>query len=302
MLLDYCTETGTIIELSVWTVLRLSDVGCTDAAFPFGPRRRAHEAGKQTRISCTTESGCPWKPAHLDTAAFAARIRRGMDFGAESRLGYLIRHIDARGSRDRSKESLGTIEAGDLLDSYEMPSYRWIYDEGPRCRWTLRSNYRHMEQDARLRLARAAELYTSLCAEDPEDQQNCGRRCSASTSARPALPDLKSSVRRLRAALAELSYEDLAVVTRVSGYCFGRVYSTQSMRARRLSGCLHVVRYPEITARHAGWHWQQGAESRAHGLHDHRVRRSGRRIAVRWFRSIQCKTPSDTDVRGRHRA
>ena len=118
-----------------------------------------------------------------------------------------------------------------------------------------------------------------------------------STSARPALPELKSSVRRLRAALAELSYEDLAVVTRVSGYCFGRVYSTQSMRAPRLSGCLHVVRYPEITARHAGWHWQQGAESRAHGLHDHRVRRSGRRIAVRWFRSIQCKTPSDTDVR-----
>ena len=62
-----------------------------------------------------------------------------------------------------------------------MPNHRWMYD-GAQIALTLRADYLRLEREARLHLAgllaagdqgalaRAAALYTSLCAEDPEDE------------------------------------------------------------------------------------------------------------------------------------
>ncbi len=71
---------------------------------------------------------------------------------------------------------------GDLLDASDVPTYPWLYD-GEGIALTLRSDYRRLHHDARLHLAgllaagpqdglaRAAELYIQLCAEDPEDER-----------------------------------------------------------------------------------------------------------------------------------
>jgi len=81
-------------------------------------------------------------------------------------------------------EAALALYGGDLLDALDVPNYRWMYD-GPQIALTMRSDYRRQERDARLRLAellfqgpetglaRAEELYSSLCAEDPEDERLC---------------------------------------------------------------------------------------------------------------------------------
>jgi len=113
---------------------------------------------------------------------------------------------------------------GDLLDSSDMASYRWMYDEGPQVSLTLCSDYRRLEREARLHLAgllaegemadlaRAAELYTSLCAEDPEDERLWTALFRVHERAGSSL-GLESAERRLRAALAELMPEDLDIET-----------------------------------------------------------------------------------------
>ena len=72
---------------------------------------------------------------------------------------------------------------GDLLDSSDVPNYRWMYDVEPQVGLTLRSDFRRRNNEARLRLAkllamgpesglgRAEELYSGLCAEDLEDER-----------------------------------------------------------------------------------------------------------------------------------
>jgi len=129
--------------------------------------------------------------------------------------------------REAAIEAYGAALAlykGDLLDSSDMASYRWMYDEGPQVSLTLCSDYRRREREARLHLAgllaegettelaRAAELYTSLCAEDPEDERLWTALFRVHERAGSSL-GLESAVRRLRAALAELMPEDLDIET-----------------------------------------------------------------------------------------
>lgn len=90
-----------------------------------------------------------------------------------------------------------------------------MYD-GPQIALTLRSDYRRQERDARLRLAellsagpetglaRAEELYSSLCAEDPEDERLWTALFRVHERA-GSLLGLESAVRKLRFALAELA-------------------------------------------------------------------------------------------------
>jgi two-component SAPR family response regulator len=104
---------------------------------------------------------------------------------------------------------------GDLLDGSDVPTYAWLYD-GEAIALTLRSDYRRMHHDARLHLAdllaagspdglgRAADLYIQLCAEDPEDERLWIALFRVHERAGDVL-GLDSSVRRLRAALCELS-------------------------------------------------------------------------------------------------
>jgi hypothetical protein len=80
-------------------------------------------------------------------------------------------------------EAALALYGGDLLDSSDIPNYRWMYDESPQVALTLRSDFRRQHKEARLRLAellargpeeelgRAEELYSSLCAEDLEDER-----------------------------------------------------------------------------------------------------------------------------------
>jgi DNA-binding SARP family transcriptional activator len=129
--------------------------------------------------------------------------------------------------REAAIEAYGAALAlykGDLLDSSDMPSYRWMYDEGPQVSLTLRSDYRRLEREGRLHLAgllaegniaelgRAEELYTSLCAEDPEDEKLWAALFRVHERAGSSL-GLESGVRRLRAALAELSPEEVDIET-----------------------------------------------------------------------------------------
>jgi DNA-binding SARP family transcriptional activator len=112
-------------------------------------------------------------------------------------------------------EDAVALYRGDLLDSSDVPTYSWLYD-GAEIALTLRSDYRRLHQEARLRLAellaagpdsglaRAAELYQDLCAEDPEDERLWLALFKVHERACDVL-GLESSVRRLRAALAELS-------------------------------------------------------------------------------------------------
>jgi nucleoid-associated protein YgaU/DNA-binding SARP family transcriptional activator len=104
---------------------------------------------------------------------------------------------------------------GDLLDGSDVPTYSWLYDDDG-VALTLRSDYRRLHHDARLHLAdilaagpvdglaRAADLYIQLCAEDPEDERLWTALFRVHERAGDVL-GLDSSVRRLRAALCELS-------------------------------------------------------------------------------------------------
>jgi hypothetical protein len=94
-------------------------------------------------------------------------------------------------------EAALALYRGDLLDGPNVPSYRWLYDEDPQIALTLRSDYRRRHKETRMRLAellaqgpdpaltRPEELYSALCAEDPEESA-CGRRCSGFMNGRVA--------------------------------------------------------------------------------------------------------------------
>jgi hypothetical protein len=96
-----------------------------------------------------------------------------------------------------------------------LRAYAWLYDDEG-IALTLRSDYRRLHHDARLHLAdllvagpttglaRAADLYIQLCAEDPEDERLWIALFRVHERAGNVL-GLDSSVRRLRAALCELS-------------------------------------------------------------------------------------------------
>ena len=107
-----------------------------------------------------------------------------------------------------------------------MPNYRWMYDADPQVALTLRSDYRRRHKDLRLRLAellasgaesglnRAEDLYSSLCAEEPENEQLWTALFRVHERTGNSL-GLKSAVRRLQAALAELGAVEVADVDRV---------------------------------------------------------------------------------------
>jgi hypothetical protein len=113
-------------------------------------------------------------------------------------------------------EAALALYRGDLLDSSDVPSYRWMYDEGPQVSLTLCGDYRRLQREARLRLAgllgagdmpglaRAEELYTGLCAEEPEDEELWTALFRVHERAGSSL-GLDSAVRRLRAALVEFA-------------------------------------------------------------------------------------------------
>jgi DNA-binding SARP family transcriptional activator len=112
------------------------------------------------------------------------------------------------------EEALGLYRV-DLLDSLDVPNFRWMYD-GAQIALALRSDYRRQHRDARVRLAellaagpeaglaRAEELYSRLCAEDPDDERLWMALFQVHERAGSAL-GLESAVRKLRFALAELA-------------------------------------------------------------------------------------------------
>jgi DNA-binding SARP family transcriptional activator len=97
----------------------------------------------------------------------------------------------------------------------DIPNSRWLY-AGPQIALTLRSDYRRQQHDARLRLAellasgpepglvRAEELYSTLCAEEPEDERLWTALFRVYERGGNAL-GLESAVRKLRSTLAELA-------------------------------------------------------------------------------------------------
>ena len=114
----------------------------------------------------------------------------------------------------RAYEAALELYGGDLLDTLDMPNYRWMSDSA-QIELTLRSDYQRLQPEARLHLAdllasaeeadlaRAAELYTSLCAEEPEDERLWVGLFRAYERA-GSLLGLQSAERRLRQALVEL--------------------------------------------------------------------------------------------------
>jgi hypothetical protein len=101
-----------------------------------------------------------------------------------------------------------------------------MFDAGPQVGLFLRSDYRRRHKDARLRLAdllangpeaglnRAEELYSGLCAEEPESEQLWTALFRIHERTGSAL-GLESAVRRLRAALVELGASQAADVDSV---------------------------------------------------------------------------------------
>jgi len=115
---------------------------------------------------------------------------------------------------------------GDLLESSGMPNYRWMYNADPQVGLGLSSDFRLRQKQARLRLAellargpedglaRAEELYLSLCAEDLDDERlwialfRVYERTGSSLG-------LEGAVRRLRNALIELGLTELTDIDKV---------------------------------------------------------------------------------------
>jgi hypothetical protein len=112
-------------------------------------------------------------------------------------------------------EAALSLYRGDLLDGPNVPNYRWMYDEDPQVALTLRSDLRRRHKESRLRLAdilaqgpeatlaRAEELYSGLCAEDPDDERLWTALFRIHERTGSAL-GLKGAVRRLQGTLAEL--------------------------------------------------------------------------------------------------
>jgi hypothetical protein len=84
--------------------------------------------------------------------------------------------------RTRSRRPAGLYQ-GDLLERVAVPTYPWRYDKAALAT-SLRPEYRQVQEEVRLRLTdlyaagsaeqelgRAAELYTELTAERPEDDR-----------------------------------------------------------------------------------------------------------------------------------
>ncbi len=124
-------------------------------------------------------------------------------------------------------EAALSLYKGDLLDSPDMPNYRWMYDADPEVALTLRSDFRRWHKEARLQLAellangpetglaRAEELYSGLCAEDFMDERlwvalfRIHERTGSSLG-------LDNAVRRLRGTLAELSTDGVVDIDSVA--------------------------------------------------------------------------------------
>jgi hypothetical protein len=124
----------------------------------------------------------------------------------------------------RAYEAALALYAGDLLEGSGVPDYRWLYD-GADIANTLRADYQRMQQEARLHLAallaagreegliRAAELYTGLCGENPEDERLWVSLFRVHERA-GSLLGLQSAERRLRQWLVELAtFDDVDVET-----------------------------------------------------------------------------------------
>jgi DNA-binding SARP family transcriptional activator len=114
-------------------------------------------------------------------------------------------------------EAALALYRGDLLDSPDVPNFHWMYDaESAQVGEMLRGQYRLLERGARLHLAellaagqedglgRAAELYASLCAEEPEDER-LWTALFRVYEREGSLLGLESAVRRLQLTLAELA-------------------------------------------------------------------------------------------------
>ena len=112
-------------------------------------------------------------------------------------------------------EAALALYRGDLLDTTDVPPYRWLYDEDPEVALTFRSDLRHRRRDARLQLAdllasrprgnfaRAEELYIELCGEELDNERLWVALFRLYEPIGSVL-GLESAVRRLRAALIEL--------------------------------------------------------------------------------------------------
>jgi hypothetical protein len=123
-------------------------------------------------------------------------------------------------------EAALALYKGDLLDSSDMPNYRWLYNEDPQVALGLRSDLRRQHKAARLRLAellargpeeglgRAEELYSSLCAEDLDDEHLWIALFRIHERTGSVL-GLDAAVRRLRDALIELGATDVTDIDRV---------------------------------------------------------------------------------------
>jgi hypothetical protein len=107
-----------------------------------------------------------------------------------------------------------------------MANYRWMYDADPQVALGLRSDFRLRYREARQRLAellamgpesglrRAEELYSSLCAEQPDDERlwtalfRIHERTGSSLG-------LESAVRRFRGAMVELGLTEVTDIDSV---------------------------------------------------------------------------------------
>jgi hypothetical protein len=123
-------------------------------------------------------------------------------------------------------EAALALYRGDLLDSSDMPNYRWMYNEDPQVGVLLRSDFRRLHKEARRRLAellaagpeeglaRAEELYSGLCAEDLDDERlwialfRIYERTGSSLG-------LEGAVQRFRHALIEMGATSITDVDRV---------------------------------------------------------------------------------------
>jgi hypothetical protein len=135
------------------------------------------------------------------------------------------RKLEPAAAIEAYEAALG-LYRGDLLDNPAVLNYRWMYDEDPQVALTFRSDYRLRYEEARLRLAellangpeaglaRAEELYLSLCGEHPDDERLWIALFRIHERTGSAL-GLKSAVRRLRGALAELGTDEPADIDSV---------------------------------------------------------------------------------------